>query len=76
MLRLHDYDSGLEPARRTALQAALTAQDYEGRTGLGLMLGDLVARAHGGTLRLPESATGFVAELDLAPPSRSSGSRW
>ena len=29
------------------------------------MLADLVARAHGGGLSLPDDASGFVVELDL-----------
>lgn len=70
VLRVHDDGTGLTPARRAELGAALAAQDYEGRTGLGLMLGDLVARAHGGALRLPETGAGFAVELDLSPRPR------
>jgi hypothetical protein len=45
---------------------ALDRQAYEGRMGLGLMLADLVARAHGGELTLPEVAdSGFAVELQL-----------
>ena len=69
VLRVQDDGTGLEPTRRATLQAALQEQDYAGRMGLGLMLGDLVARAHGGALHLPESDAGFVAELDLSPPT-------
>lgn len=71
VLRVHDDGAGLAPARRAELGAALAAQDYEGRTGLGLMLGDLVARAHGGALHLPETDAGFAVELELSPPLRS-----
>ena len=46
----------MAPARREALQAALDSQRYEDHTGLGLMLADMVARAHGGGVRLPPSA--------------------
>jgi len=68
-LRVQDDGSGVTRERRQALQAALTAQDYERTTGLGLMLADLVARAHGGRLLLPEGAQpGFTAVLDLGPP--------
>ena len=67
-LALHDDGPGVEPAQREALDAALQAQDYEGRMGLGLMLGDLVARAHGGSLRLPPAEAGFTAWLWLARP--------
>lgn len=66
-LRVQDDGSGLPAAQRQALQQALDAEDYVGRTGLGLMLADLVARAHGGRLQLPETAAGFVAELQLGP---------
>lgn len=68
VLRLHDDGPGVSDTRRAELQAALDAQDYAGRTGLGLMLADLVARAHGGRLLLsaPASGQGFVAELHLA----------
>lgn len=68
LLRVHDDGSGATPAQRLALQQALDAEDYAGRTGLGLMLADLVARAHGGRLRLPEVDGGFAAELQLGPP--------
>ena len=71
VLRLHDDGEGADASRRRGWQQALDSQDYQGRTGLGLMLADLVARAHGGRLRLPEiatatvAATGFVAEMEL-----------
>lgn len=64
-LRLDDDGPGVPPQRRQALQAALTAQAYEGVTGLGLMLADRVARAHGGRLALPASERGFAVEIDL-----------
>ena len=66
-LSLHDDGSGVSPQRRLDLQAALDAQAYEGRMGLGLMLADLVARAHGGALSLPACETGFTVVLDLGP---------
>ncbi|MEO5733464.1 MAG: HAMP domain-containing sensor histidine kinase [Rubrivivax sp.] len=68
VLRLQDNGSGIEPGRLDALRSALAARDYEGRMGLGLMLADLVARAHGGRLGLPPPAAGgggFCAELLL-----------
>jgi signal transduction histidine kinase len=71
VLRLEDDGAGIEPTKRSQLQAALLEQDYAGRMGLGLMLGDLVARAHGGVLRLAPSDRGFVAELHLPSPQRS-----
>ena len=67
VLRVHDDGPGVDPARRRELRAAIDAQDYAGRTGLGLMLADLVARAHGGGLSLPDDAGGFAVELNLGP---------
>lgn len=64
-LVVYDDGPGVSPARRAALQAAIDDQRYEGVTGLGLMLADRVARAHGGRLRLPTSESGFAVELRL-----------
>ena len=72
VLRLDDDGEGADAARRREWQQALDSQDYQGRTGLGLMLADLVARAHGGRLRLPDitpattPTPGFAVELQLA----------
>ena len=66
VLTVHDDGRGVDAVRRAALQQALDAQDYAGRTGLGLMLADLVARAHGGALSLPACGAGFIARLDLS----------
>jgi signal transduction histidine kinase len=65
-LRLHDDGSGITPERRAALSHAIQTQSYEGITGLGLMLADIVARAHGGQLTLPAVDSGFALELRLA----------
>ncbi len=67
-LWLHDDGTGISPARRAALARALAEQAYEGQMGLGLMLADLVARAHGGTLTLPIVEKGFALELRLPLP--------
>ena len=70
-LRLRDDGPGTTPERRHDLNAALAAQAYDGVTGLGLMLADRVARAHGGQVTLPDTEHGFVVELALgaaAPP--------
>lgn len=74
VVRLHDDGPGVDAARRAALQSALDEAAYEGRTGLGLMLADVVARAHGGRVVLPEPAggRGFAVELHLHD-SRSRG---
>lgn len=70
-LRMHDDGPGAAPERRHELRAALAAQDYEEHTGLGLMLADLVARAHGGALVLPEVPKGFAVDLVLGPAAAS-----
>jgi signal transduction histidine kinase len=67
-LQLRDDGPGITPERRRDLQDALDHEDYEGRMGLGLMLADLVARAHGGRLHLPPVDAGFAAVLELGPP--------
>jgi signal transduction histidine kinase len=68
-LRLDDNGPGVSAERRQALTSALDAQAYDVVPGLGLTLADLVARAHGGRLRLVEPARGrgFAVELGLAP---------
>lgn len=65
-LAVGDDGPGLPEAERSLLQEELRQQRYEGRAGLGLMLADLVARAHGGELRLPPCTRGFRVELRLA----------
>ena len=57
--------------RLQALREALAQDRPERPVGLGLVLAQLVARAHGGTLRLPEATAGFVVELDLGVPTDS-----
>ena len=66
-LQLQDNGRGVTAERRAELSDVLARQNYEGRTGLGLMLADLVARAHGGRLLLPVVAQGFAVELQLGP---------
>lgn len=65
VVRLHDDGPGLPPERRAELQRALARQEYEGRTGLGLMLADLVARSHGGRLEILDVASGFAVDMVL-----------
>lgn len=81
LLRVHDDGPGAPPGRRADLQQALDDQSYAGATGLGLMLSDRVARAHGGRLRLLDDAPGFALEIDLGsdvpspatPPAQPQG---
>lgn len=68
LIRLQDDGPGVTAARRAELREALAAQRYES-LGLGLMLADRVARAHGGALGLPDCASGFTVELLLGPAS-------
>jgi signal transduction histidine kinase len=66
VVRLDDDGPGVSAERRQALQQALDAQAYDDVPGLGLTLADLVARAHGGRLRLPAAVgSGFAVELSL-----------
>lgn len=65
VVRLDDDGRGCTPERRRDLRAALAAQHYDGGTGLGLMLADLVARAHGGSVSLPDVDSGFSVALAL-----------
>ena len=67
VLQLQDDGSGIDADRLAELQSAMDQQDYDGHTGLGLMLADLVARTHGGRLRLLPHAAGCRVELSLGP---------
>lgn len=68
-LTLRDDGRGVEPERLAELQDALDTQAYEGRMGLGLMLADLVARAHGGRVHLRAADGGGLAvTLQLGDP--------
>ena len=64
-IRLQDNGSGMSEATRLKMQNAIDTQHYEGATGLGLMLADMVARAHGGRVVLLPSAHGCCIELCL-----------
>ncbi len=68
---LADNGPGMTDAQRLRLQASIDAQDSQGTSGLGLglVLADLVARAHGGALRLPRVGAGCTVELQLALPA-------
>ncbi|MDP3611283.1 MAG: HAMP domain-containing sensor histidine kinase, partial [Rubrivivax sp.] len=57
-LLLRDNGSGIAHTHRQRLQDALDSQDYDKLTGLGLMLADLVARAHDGRLQLMPALSG------------------
>lgn len=71
ILRVQDDGDGCPPATRALLQQALRQQAYgdsSGMRGLGLVLTDLVARAHGGQTVLPECVSGFTIELHWPAP--------
>ncbi|MDH0867421.1 sensor histidine kinase [Mitsuaria sp. GD03876] len=65
MLHLSDNGEGVPDWQRVDLNDALERQQYEGRMGLGLMMADLIARAHGGDLRLPAASEGFAVAMRL-----------
>jgi signal transduction histidine kinase len=66
-LALDDDGPGIDAERLRTLQAALDREDYTVFTGLGLILSDLVARAHGGRVALGCSARGGLrVEMTLA----------
>lgn len=67
-ISVSDDGPGIPELRRAQLQAALDAQNYEGQTGLGLMLANMVARAHGGRLFLAPASSGCTVEMHLGLP--------
>jgi signal transduction histidine kinase len=68
VLQVRDDGRGVAPERRDELAQALAEARYADTGGLGLMLADRVARAHGGRLVLPAVASGFAADLELGLP--------
>ncbi|MDZ7858422.1 sensor histidine kinase [Sphaerotilus sp.] len=69
---LRDDGPGLAIDRLAQLQTALDREDYAGFTGLGLILSDLVARAHGGRLRLGHGVPGGL-QAELWLPAGAAG---
>lgn len=72
-LVLEDDGPGLPDERLQSLQAALDQEAYGGFTGLGLILSDLVARAHGGRLRLGHGGSGGLRVALSLPASGGRG---
>lgn len=68
-LILQDDGPGLPADQRERLQKALDDQNPQAHGGLGLMLADAVARAHGGRLHLLPSPSGFALRMSLGPPA-------
>ena len=64
---LTDDGPGVSEDDRQLLQRLLIARTYDRPVGMGLMLADWVARAHGGSLQLPPVAAGFCVEMHIGP---------
>jgi two-component system OmpR family sensor kinase len=64
-LTLQDDGPGVDAATRHRLNSALAQAHYEQEMGLGLMLADRVARAHGGRVEVLPSEPGFRVQLSL-----------
>ena len=64
-LWLTDDGPGLAPESLQRLQATLDHEDYSALSGLGLILADLIARAHGGRLRLDHGVTGSGLRVEM-----------
>jgi signal transduction histidine kinase len=62
---LQDDGPGIPADKARIIQDALDAQDYAHHMGLGLMLADLIARAHGGRLKFLSTEGGVSVELSL-----------
>ncbi len=65
---IRDDGPGVDPQRRQALREAVENAGDAAAIGLGLMLADSVARAHGGRLVLPETDRGFAVALEFGDP--------
>lgn len=65
VIQLVDNGPGVDEATRKRIGEALATQHYEQDMGLGLMLADRVARAHGGHLVLVAAEQGFGVEITL-----------
>jgi signal transduction histidine kinase len=71
-IRLQDNGPGMPAEQLRRIQDALDRQEYEGHMGLGLMLADLIARAHRGRLNIANASPGVTTEISLpdAPDAR------
>jgi signal transduction histidine kinase len=59
LMHVHDDGPGVSFEQLARMQHGLASQSYEQAMGLGLMLTDLVLRAHQGNLNLLDTAHGF-----------------
>lgn len=72
---VRDDGEGIVAEKLIQLQQSISDRSYSAPLGLGLMLADLVARAHGGGLRLLPSDEGFSVALELGMPPALAGDR-
>ncbi len=68
-LRVSDDGPGIPTHERRSLQDELDEERYGGRVRLGLMLVDLVARAHGGRCSLLPASAGFAVTVTFKLPT-------
>jgi signal transduction histidine kinase len=64
-IALADDGPGIAADKARTIQEALDAQNYASHMGLGLMLADLIARAHHGRLNFLKTEGGVTVELSL-----------
>ena len=62
---IRDDGPGVSPQRRQVLREVVQQGGDAGAMGLGLMLADSVAQAHGGRLILPDEPNGFAVALEF-----------
>jgi K+-sensing histidine kinase KdpD len=74
LMQVHDDGPGVSPEQHARMQQALASQAYEQAVGLGLMLTDLVLRAHRGSLALMATHSGFSLMLRWPDPPADAGS--
>lgn len=70
-LLIRDDGPGVSAPRRQVLRNAVESEADAAAIGLGLMLADSVARAHGGRLILPDIARGFAVALEFGDSNLS-----
>ncbi len=68
LIVVSDNGQAMAPDQLGVLQQAIVDRAYGPPLGLGLTLADLVARAHGGSLRLLPSSHGFSVALQFGIP--------
>ena len=74
LVQVEDDGPGIAPERLHALQDAIDCRQDSGPAGLGLTLASIVARAHGGRLRLAAGERGTLVELGFETASSAATS--